>query len=269
MNRRAFLASASASAAAGLVPAALSAQPVPSADVLARYMRRLQDRIADGAGGRYLLDVEQELAALHGTHRAGLGLAPLAPHPGLAAAARAHAADQIVRRFFAHASPEGFQVDHRVGLLARSFVGLPGENLVEQRGRWRPPTAAVLMQQWLESPGHKANIEKASYTHVGLAALQGGTRTLAVAVFGERFGELPEPVPFELGAGEAVGRLLSQADPPMSGYNLTPVGGRGLIGPFGSGDSPRGLIPGAYVLRPRIALGDGRFTVVYGPILAA
>ena len=99
--------------------------------------------------------------------------------------------------------------------------------------------------------------------------MQNGQRTVGVAVFGQRFAELPEPAPFELGRGEALGRLLQPADPPMPGYNLTPVGGRELIGPFAAGSAPQQLRRGAYVLRPRLQQEAGRYTVVYGPIVAA
>ena len=226
---------------------------------------RLQAALDQTGGGRFIADSEDALFAAHQQARRDHDLPPLALHRGLALAARAHAADQTLRGYFAHLSPEGFAPADRVGILARTFVGLPGENIVDYRGSYLGVAPQVLMDSWMDSPGHRENILRPGYTHLGLGVVQVGRRTVSVASFGQRYAELEQPLPIDA-TGRDIARALETASPAIHSYNLTPVGGANWQGAFDADLSPSGLPPGPYTLMPR--LQDGRrYTIVLGPIV--
>jgi uncharacterized protein YkwD len=264
MHRRLFL-----SGALGLVGAsAARAAPlsISSQGAVDAYAERLQAGLDRTGDGRFLTDTEQDLFAAHQAIRGAHGLTELEPHPGLALAARAHAADQSIRHYFAHESPDGFGPTERVGLLARTFLGLPGENIADCQGRWLGVAPQVLMDSWMDSPGHRDNVLRARFTHLGLGAVQNGRRTLAVAVFGQRFAELNEPLP-RAPTSAQITRALEAASPAIDSYDLSPVGHDEREGSFGAGQSPAGLRAGPYILRPRMSAGGRQFTIVLGPIV--
>ena len=146
---------------------------------IGEYYERLRSRIGDAGGGRFMPAVEDDLMPEHNDFRTHQGLKPLRRHEGLVLAARAHAADLLQRRYFEHASPEGFTSVERVSLLARSFIGLAGENIVEEENG-PPASAADLAELWRNSPGHRQNMLRPSYTHIGIGVVRGGSRTIGV-----------------------------------------------------------------------------------------
>ncbi|MFI9769123.1 CAP domain-containing protein [Streptomyces sp. NPDC052415] len=100
--------------------------------------------------------------------RAGAGLAPLAVDPVLTTAAQAHSADMVARAFYSHTCPDGSRPWDRAaaaGSLRRSI----GENIA--CGQRSP---AEVVQGWMNSPGHRANILKRDFTHIGVGFAGGG-----------------------------------------------------------------------------------------------
>ena len=130
------------------------------------------------------------------------------------------------RQYFEHASPEGFTSVERVALLARSFIGLAGENIVEEENG-PPASAADLAELWRNSPGHRQNMLRPSYTHIGIGVVRGGSRTIGAVAFGERFTELETPLAWRVGDGSALPDMLKTSGAPIRGYVLAPVGGGG------------------------------------------
>lgn len=103
-----------------------------------------------------------ELAALVNQHRQSVGCGPLALHRETVVVSQGHSDDMVNRRFFAHVNPDGespFDRLHGAGIDYRRA----GENLAIGY-----PTAQAVFDGWLNSPGHRANLEKCSYTHHGL-----------------------------------------------------------------------------------------------------
>ena len=81
------------------------------------------------------------------------------------AVARAHSADMRDRGYFDHVDPEGldpFDRAEQAGLTA----------LAENIAVGQPDPAAV-MADWMNSPGHRANILDCSLTHLGVGVAQG------------------------------------------------------------------------------------------------
>ncbi|GAA4375377.1 CAP domain-containing protein [Actinomadura verrucosospora] len=110
-----------------------------------------------------------EVVSLTNAHRASHGLRPLADNPRLTAAAQAYSEDMAVRRFYSHTSPEGTQPWDRARAAGSTHLGI-GENIA--CGQRSP---AEVVQGWMDSPGHRANILKPDFTHIGVGFQGGGT----------------------------------------------------------------------------------------------
>ncbi|MER5784159.1 CAP domain-containing protein [Streptomyces mobaraensis] len=106
--------------------------------------------------------------ALTNTHRTAAGLRPLSADPRLTAAAQAHSADMAARGYHSHVSPDGGRPWDRAvaaGCVHRSI----GENIA--CGQRSP---AEVVEGWMNSPGHRANILTPSFTHLGTGFAGGG-----------------------------------------------------------------------------------------------
>ncbi|MFF7844620.1 CAP domain-containing protein [Streptomyces ossamyceticus] len=109
-----------------------------------------------------------EVIALTNARRTATGLPPLAFDPLLTVAAQAHCDDMVARAFYAHTSPEGGEPWHRAA-AAGSTRRTIGENIAcGQR------SAAEVVEGWMNSPGHRANILKPDFTHMGVGFTGGG-----------------------------------------------------------------------------------------------
>jgi len=99
---------------------------------------------------------------LMNAHRISLGLSPLVWDRRAAAVAQAHSRDMFDRHYFSHTSPDGRSTWDR--LAARGVIySQAGENIA-----WGQSTGSAVLTAWLGSPGHRANIESASFTHHGV-----------------------------------------------------------------------------------------------------
>lgn len=109
--------------------------------------------------------VDPEVAtfvALVNEHRVSIGLAPLAWDARVAEVAQAHSQDMVDRRFFSHTNPDGESPFNRLA-EARITYTWAGENIA-----YGYPTASSVLAAWLNSPGHRANIENPNYSHHGV-----------------------------------------------------------------------------------------------------
>ncbi|MCC3777745.1 CAP domain-containing protein [Streptomyces sp. UNOB3_S3] len=109
-----------------------------------------------------------EVLALTNAERAAAGLRPLGADARLAAAAQAYSADMAARGFYSHTSPEGTEPWDRAAAAGAGHRGI-GENIA--CGQRSP---AEVVQGWMDSPGHRANILKPGFTHLGVGYAGGG-----------------------------------------------------------------------------------------------
>ncbi|SNR51195.1 CAP domain-containing protein [Actinomadura mexicana] len=110
-----------------------------------------------------------EVVSLTNAHRAAHGLRPLADDATLTAAAQAYSEDMAARRFYSHTSPEGTQPWDRARAAGSTHLGI-GENIA--CGQRSP---AEVVQGWMDSPGHRANILKPDFSYIGVGFQGGGT----------------------------------------------------------------------------------------------
>lgn len=107
--------------------------------------------------------VEEAVVKLTNQARAANGCRPLVHDPKLHTAAERHSADMAARGFFDHDSPDGRDPGDRVRAAGFAPISTWAENIaMGQR------TAAQVVQGWLDSPGHRANIMNCAFTHIGV-----------------------------------------------------------------------------------------------------
>jgi len=102
------------------------------------------------------------------------------------------ARDMLDKQYFAHDSPEGKSVGDLAGDVGYEFIAI-GENLA--MGNFLDDEA--LVQGWMDSPGHRANILNNRYRELGVAVVrgvyQGRSTWMAVQHFGFPLSACPQP----------------------------------------------------------------------------
>ncbi|MBT2422411.1 TerD family protein [Streptomyces sp. ISL-22] len=109
-----------------------------------------------------------EVVDLTNLERARAGLRPLAVDSALTTAAQTYSADMAARAFYSHTSPERSRPWDRAA-AAGSRMRAIGENIA--CGQRSP---AEVVEGWMNSPGHRANILKRDFTHTGIGFAGGG-----------------------------------------------------------------------------------------------
>lgn len=111
---------------------------------------------------------EQEVVNLTNAERTKAGLAPLQIDTKLMAAAREKSQDMQSNNYFSHTSPTFGSPFDRMKALGISYKAA-GENIAKGQ---RTPQEVV--QAWMDSPGHRANILNANFTHIGVGYVKTG-----------------------------------------------------------------------------------------------
>jgi len=109
-----------------------------------------------------VLNYEAEVVRLVNDVRTGNGLQPLTVNWELSRVARYKSEDMANSHYFSHTSPtygSPFLMIRNFGLSYRSA----GENIA-----YGQRTPAAVMDAWMNSSGHRANILNASYTQIGV-----------------------------------------------------------------------------------------------------
>ena len=161
MSPRSRLASALACGViAALATAAPAAAFCPDADTAASEQGTAQ--------------LEESLRCLINERRATEGLAPVRPEARLRDAAQRHSEDMVFNGYFAHDTPSGVSFIDRIvatGYTRGASSWLVGENLVW--GTQSLSTPESMVQAWMDSPTHRANLMRARFREMGIAAVRG------------------------------------------------------------------------------------------------
>ncbi|MCP2342216.1 CAP domain-containing protein [Actinomadura rupiterrae] len=111
-----------------------------------------------GKGATYAAQV----LSLVNAERAKHGCVALSVNTKLRAAAQGHSEDMVSRHFFDHTNPDGKGPGDRI-----AAAGYPraawGENIA-----YGQATPASVMDAWMHSPGHRANILNCAYRAIGV-----------------------------------------------------------------------------------------------------
>ena len=104
----------------------------------------------------------QAFVELVNQHRVQVGCEPLAWHADVAEVALAHSADMVARDFFAHTNPDGENPFDRLTNAGIDYSAA-AENIA-----YGYPDAPSVLQAWLDSPGHRSNIENCGLREHGV-----------------------------------------------------------------------------------------------------
>lgn len=114
------------------------------------------------------------ILCLVNAERTSRGLKALKRNRRLDRAALAHSRDMVRRRYFAHNSPSGttpLQRIRRARYVPRGRAFVVGENLAFGSGQLSTPR--VILQSWLDSPAHRANLLDPDYRELGIGIAPG------------------------------------------------------------------------------------------------
>ncbi|MFD4633510.1 sigma-70 family RNA polymerase sigma factor [Streptomyces sp. NPDC058284] len=108
-----------------------------------------------------------QVVALVNSERAKAGCGPVRSNGKLATAAAKHSADMAARDYFDHTSPDGTDPGDRITAAGYRWSTY-GENIA--RGQQSP---ASVMDSWMKSPGHRANILNCDFKEMGVGIHNG------------------------------------------------------------------------------------------------
>lgn len=112
-------------------------------------------------------DTVGQVVALVNKERAAVGCGPLAEDPQLEKAAQSHSDDMAARTFFDHTNPDGADPGQRITAAGYRW-STEGENIAQGQ-----QTPAAVMDSWMNSPGHRANILNCSFKDIGVGVHKG------------------------------------------------------------------------------------------------
>ena len=129
--------------------------------------------------------MERRIYQLTNEARRKYHLPPLDKDDALVATARAHSDDMLVRNFFNHVNPDGKAPQDRIAPAYSRTLARTGENIWSGHGYDYSDSklmARVIVDSWMTSPGHRANLLNPDYTHLGVG----------VSVLGKEYPGHPE-----------------------------------------------------------------------------
>ena len=135
--------------------------------------------------------IRSVILCLHNAERRARGLRRLRLNGRLSRAASSHSQAMVSRKFFAHDAPGGGDVvsrARRAGYIPRSGRWTVGENLAFGSGPLGTP--GKIMDAWMKSPGHKANVLTRGFKEIGIGIVVGspvgGSGVTYTTVFGAK-----------------------------------------------------------------------------------
>ena len=158
---------ATALATCGLIAAAAPAASLADAPTHCTGADTLPAETGGRASAQATLCLINEIREGHGRGR-------LRANERLAAAAGGHARDMVANRYFSHDSLSGLDFVRRAlaaGYTTRARMELLGENLAWGSGQLATPEEIV--DAWMRSPGHRANILRRGFREIGIAVADG------------------------------------------------------------------------------------------------
>ncbi|WP_030199907.1 CAP domain-containing protein [Streptomyces sp. NRRL S-87] len=120
-----------------------------------------------GGGGGSADDAEGTVISLVNDHRAAAGCGPLKADADLTRAARAYSATMRRAGVLSHTGPDGSTMTSRIEAAGYAWSGL-GENIAQGQ-----QDAAAVVDAWMHSPGHRANILNCKFTEIGVGVDRG------------------------------------------------------------------------------------------------
>lgn len=105
--------------------------------------------------------------------RQSAGLGPLHLDAALDRAALGHSMDMAQRRYFSHTAPDGSSPFDRIVRAGERYHDA-GENLGTDNGRLRKTMLMAIEVAMLNSPEHRANLLRSTFSRVGIGVTSSG-----------------------------------------------------------------------------------------------
>lgn len=119
-------------------------------------------------------------------------LPPLLQNSGLDAIAMERLEDMFEKQYFDHISPDGIGASDVAQKIGYEFISI-GENIA--LGNFKDDQ--TLVQAWMDSPGHRANILNNGYTEIGIAVkkeiYEKQETWIGVQIFARPLSDCPKP----------------------------------------------------------------------------
>jgi len=125
-------------------------------------------------------DTVTQVVALVNKERATAGCGALTEDPQLEKAAQGHSDDMAARNFFDHTNPDGADPGQRITAAGYKWSTY-GENIAQGQ-----QTPEAVMESWMNSPGHRANILNCSFKDIGVGVHNGSGGPWWTQDFGAR-----------------------------------------------------------------------------------
>ena len=212
--------------------------------------------------------VETRILELVNEERRNQRLSPLQLDETLRAVARNHDDDMLARGFFGHGNPSGEGPSDRIARQHRRLIGQTGENIWESSSDYasrHPDLAREIMKAWMNSPGHRENILRKEYTHLGVGVCAAGREIRATQEFAGIQALLTHPLPAAVKSGSAVDLSTSGSRSADMFDIWSKQKRRALTRPARIPGARLEAPPGVYVLRFYFERAAGSFVIYQGP----
>ena len=244
------------------VPDGITAGPVDDAT-----SPKSEPAAPDTTGIEHADEIEKLILELVNENRrkTGAGLKDLTWDETLRQIARAHSDDMLARRFFDHVNPDGLSAADRIALGHRQLVGQIGENIFRQSDYSASDarkTAELIVRELMASPGHRENILRPEFTHLGVGVSMRGGQVRTTQNFALVRALVDQPIPREVKSGEVL-RLVTT--PSAEKYDFwMPSSGISAGNSFDIGDGTVRVQPGVYKVRFYFPTASG-YSTYMGP----
>ncbi|MDA0564027.1 CAP domain-containing protein [Streptomonospora sp. S1-112] len=144
----------------------IEVSPEPSASAPPEAGPEPEDPGPDGDAPAEPSSLAMAVVEIANDERADAGCDPLHVDPRLTAASQGHADDMAARDYMAHETPEGVGPQERAA--EAGYQAWSGENVAAGYS-----SAEAVMDGWMDSPGHRANILDCGNTEIGVGVTDG------------------------------------------------------------------------------------------------
>ena len=139
-----------------------------------------------------IAQAQQSTLCLLNERRAQQGLGPLGRDGLLESASTAFSHRMVAERFFSHTSPDGGTLRNRLAAYVAGLSGWAiGENLAW--GTAGSSTPGSIVEMWMKSSGHRANILSSRYQAIGIGIAPGNPSGGGGATYTTDFGNAVTP----------------------------------------------------------------------------
>lgn len=217
----------------------------------------------------HLSTVEARILEIVNEERKQQHVAPIQLGETLRTIAQDHSDDMLKRAFFDHVNPSGEGPSDRIARQERRLIGTTGENIWEFTGYDSARSSGLaekIMRDWMGSPGHRENILRKEFTHLGVGVSAAGAEVRATQSFANVQALLDQPLPVAAKQGTTVDLSTSGNGRPADRFDIwSTEKGMAVAGPMLVGGAKLDAPPGVYTLRFYYARAPGSFTIVAGP----